>query len=345
MEKYYSSVLTPSGLLCYFKVLCAKHPKAKFYIINDGTDFERAIFFDELNKKLRGFNLTQFFPFFDEALNGIYIKNLDTFILADSVFSKACPLSLGLCEKAISLSRPIKITSSEKTEISKHFLEEKNNYQKAVSLLRLASCCKENRNALFSDYLSDDRAINAIGRILKKIPLGVKKGKPEVKFYSALTPLGIHTQWDTIFRNFDTVIELQDNDAFSSAIIIGVIRDRLISGHEEFTLSPSLFHRTIPQIITIPQSGVAIIRADENHILPFAPTHRINTEKFVSLPKAVKNKAELLKEAENNYLENAVTCIYEGFDNRQKRNKILLPYCNIQNAKETAENIFNEITA
>lgn len=345
MERYYSSVLVSSGLLCYYKVLCSKHPESSIYIVNDGTDFDRAIFFEALQKKLQGYNITLYSPFYDETINGIYIKNSDTFIISDGGYSKICPLSQGICEKQISLSETRTITQGEKREIADCFLGEKSFYKKALLRLRYANVCKENRNSLLSDYLSDDRIINALSRILKKIPFGVKYGKPSIKFLAAVTPLGIHTQWDTVFENYETVIELEDNAAFSSAIIMGVIRDRLIHENEEFILVPDLFHRVIPQMILLPQTGIAIIRTDENHILPFAPSHRINTEKFVSAPKQIQQKCSLLLQAENNYMENAVSYIYEGREKRQKMNNILFPYCDAESAKQKAEQIFNEITA
>lgn len=343
MEKYYSSVLTSSGLLCNLKILCEKHPESKFYIINDGTDFERAVFFDELIKHFKGYSTVTYCPFYDETPCGIYIKNLDTYILADSPYSRVCPVTPGICENEIVFASSRKITQNEKNQLAKLYSTEKNQYKKAVSLLSLANICKENRNSLLSDYLADDRLINALKRILKKLPIPSKKGPPIIKFLSAATPLGIHTLWDTVFENFETVIELQDSDAFSSAIIAGIIRDRLLDENEEFILSPDMFHRTVPQMILLPQSSFAIVRSDENHPLPFAPTYRISTEKFTLVPKAVKNKCDLLHEAENSYLENAVSCIYEGRDARRKFNRLLLPYSDVENAKKTAKELFERI--
>lgn len=344
MEKYYSSVLTASGLLCNCKILCEKHPESKFYIIPNGTDFERYVFFDELIKHFKGYSTVTYFPFYDETPCGIYIKNLDTYILADSPYSRVCPVTPGICENEIIFSSRRKITQNEKNQLAKYYSAEKKQYKKAVSLLSLANVCKENRNSLLSDYLADDRLINALKRVLKKLPIPSKKGPPVIKFLSAVTPLGIHTLWDTVFENFETVIELQDSDAFSSAIIAGIIRDRLLDENEEFILIPDMFHRTIPQMILLPQSSFAIVRSDENHPMPFAPAYRINTEKFTLVPKNVKNKCSLLSEAENSYIENATACVYEGRDARRKMNKLLFPYSDTENAKATAKELFNKIT-
>lgn len=343
MEKYYSSVLTASGLLCNCKILCEKYPESKFYIINDGTDFERAVFYDELIKHFKGYSTVTYCPFFDETPNGIYIKNLDTYILADSPYSRVCPVTPGICENEILFSNRRKITQNEKNQLAEYYSAEKKQYKKAVSLLSLASVCKENRNSLLSDYLADDRLINALKRILKKLPIPTKKGQPIIKFLSAATPLGIHTLWDTVFENYETVIELQDSAAFSSAIIAGIIRDRLLDENEEFILIPDMFHRTVPQMILLPQSSFAVVRSDENHPLPFAPSYRINTEKFTLVPKEVKNKCDLLYEAENTYIENAVSCIYDGRDARRKFNRLLLPYSDVENAKKTAKELFERI--
>lgn len=344
MEKYYSSVLTASGLLCNCKILCEKHPESKFYIIPNGTDFEKGIFFDELIKHFKGYSTVIYYPFYDEAPNGIYIKNLDTYILADSPYSRVCPVSSGICENEILFSSRRKTAQNEKSRLAKYYSAEKKEYRKAVSFLSLANVCKENRNSLLSDYLADDRLINALKRILKKMPLNVKKGQPDIKFLSAVTPLGIHTLWDTVFQNFETVIELEDSAAFSSAIITGIIRDRLLDANEKFILVPDMFHRTIPQMILMPQSSLAVVRSDENHPIPFAPSCRINTEKFTSVPRDIKNKCSLLLEAENTYLENAVTCVYEGRDARRKMNNLLFPYSSAENAKKTAKELFDKIT-
>lgn len=343
MEKYYSSVLTSSGLLCNYKVLCEKYPESNFYIIPNGTDFEKSVFFDELIKYFKGYSAVIYYPFYDETPNGIYIKNLDTYILADSVYSRVCPVSPFICEMQVNLANPVKLPQDTRQKITKYYSAEKKEYRKAVSLLSLANVCKENRNSLLSDYLADDRLINALKRILKKLPLNVRKGKPDIKFLSAVTPLGIHTIWNTVFENFETVIELEDSAAFSSAIIAGIIRDRLLEENEKFILVPDMFHRTIPQMILLPQSGFAIVRSDENHPIPFAPSCRINTEKFTSAPQDIKNKCALLLEAENTYIENAVTCIYEGRDARRKMNKLLFPYSDAENAKKTAKELFDKI--
>lgn len=344
MEKYYSSVLTATGLLCNFKIMCEKHPESKFYIIPNGTDFEKYVFFDELTKHFNGWSTAVYYPFYDDSPNGIYIKNLDTYILADSVYSRVCPVSPIICENQVNLANPVKISQDTKQRIAEFYSAEKKEYKKAVSLLSLANVCKENRNSLLSDYLADDRLINALKRILKKLPLNVRKGNPQIKFLSAVTPLGLHTLWSTVFENFETVIELEDEVAFSSAVIAGIVRDRLLDENEEFILIPDMFHRTIPQMILLPQSSFALVRSDENHPMPFSPSQRINTEKFTLLPKDIKNRCSLLLEAENTYIENAVSCIYEGRDARRKMNKLLFPYSDAENAKKTAKELFDKIT-
>lgn len=344
MEKYYSSVLTSSGLLCNLKILCEKHPESKFYIIHNGTDFERAVFFDGLAKHLKGYSTVTYSPFYDETPNGIYIKNLDTYVLADLPYSRVCPISPGICENEIIFGSGRKVLRDEKNQLAKYYSAEKKQYKKAVSLLSLANVCKENRNSLLSDYLADDRLINALKRILKKLPIPSKKGLPIIKFLSAATPLGIHTLWDTVFNHYETVIELEDCAAFSSAIIAGIIRDRLLDEGEEFILIPDMFHRTVPQMILLPQSSFAVVRSDENHPIPFSPTYRINTEKFTLVPKEIKSKCDLLHEAENAYLENAVSCIYDGRDARRKMNRLLLPYSDAENAKKTAKELFDKIS-
>lgn len=342
MEKYYSSALLSSGLFCYYKVLPILEKKSTVYIVNNGTDFEQSVFFDELKRQFNGYDTTQYIPFYSDNTNGLYIKKYDTYIITNSAYCKTSPIAIGNCEKEISITQNRFVTKSEKLELTKHFSAEKRDFKKAISFLGYARSCKENRNSLLSDYLSDDRMINTIARLIKRIPIN-KSGRSSVQFLTSVTPLGIHTIWDTVFTNYENVIEIQDDMAFSSAIILGVIRDRLLSQNESFILVPELFHKTIPQMLLLPQSSTAIIRTDSNCILPFAPTRRINTEKFVLLPKKVSEKCDLLYSAENSYIKKAVECIYEASDERRKMNKILFPYCDIESIKKIAEAVASEI--
>lgn len=345
MEKYYSSVLSSMGLMCTYKILCEKNPASKFYIIRDGTDAQRSTFFRELYTLLKDFNIIVFSPFFDECINGIYLKSSDVYILSDTFYSKVSPLSQYLAAQPIPLSEEINLSPETKSELSRLYISEKNYYKKAVYEIRLAYFHSGNRNLLLSPYISDDKLINIIRRILKKIPLNVKKGAPDVRFLSAVTPLGLHTNWDTLFENYRTVIEISDFSSFASAVILGVIKDILVKSNEYFIFVPELYVKNIPQMILLPQSSTAIIRTDDNYPLPFIPTHRLNAAKSLTLDSRVTERHDMLKKNENRYLDTAVLNIYEGREKRRQAENILASYSDTEKAKESAKNIFSKITS
>lgn len=345
MEKYYSSVLSSMGLMCTYKILCEKNPASQFYIIRDGTISQRNVFFNELYTLLKNFNIIVFSPFFDECINGIYLKTYDTYILSDTFYSKVSPLSHIFAPHQTYISEKINLSLESKKELSHLYFSEKNYYKKAVSEIRLAAVYNENRNLLLSSCLSEDKLINIIRRVMKKIPLNVKHGSPEVRFLSALTPLGIHTNWNTLFENYRTVIEIRDFSSFASSVVLGIIKDILVKSNEYFIFVPELYRKSIPQTILLPQSSTAIVRTDDNYPLPFTPTHRLDTAKALMPDSRVTARHDALKKAENRCLDAAVLNIYEGHEKRRIAENILAPFSDEEKPISAAKELFSKITS
>ena len=92
MEKYFGSVICSCGYCSTYNTIYKKNPDAKVYIVRDGSDLERAVFFNKLTKNLRGYNMTLFNPFYDESVDGIYIKNINTYVLSVGDYNKISPI-------------------------------------------------------------------------------------------------------------------------------------------------------------------------------------------------------------------------------------------------------------
>ena len=89
MKKYFGSAICNKGYVSAYTTIYKNDPSSKVFIASGFDDFERATFFNQLIKNFKGFDISVFNPFFDESADGLYIKNLNTYIISCS-FSRVC---------------------------------------------------------------------------------------------------------------------------------------------------------------------------------------------------------------------------------------------------------------
>lgn len=345
MKKYFSSAICSNGYISAYNTIYKKDTNSRVFIIYGGSDFERAVFFDRLVKNFKGYNLSVFNPFYDESPDGIYIENLDTYIISDSGFSRISPILSGIWEKYYPVTKDKNYPLDLRREILIYKAKENNCYKKACNLLKSASHIKEKIHTEFSVYLNDDKVINYVRRFCSRTLKNTNiKGAGTIRLLSSPTPLGIHTHYDTIFENCDNVIGIYDNSSFVGSIILGIIKDYATSEKIPFIMSPSYFANDIPQTLIFSNHNIAITVCDENHILPFEPQEKVNTSRFLTSDNILSSKkVDALLSIENRLLDDCVLNIYEGRDYRFKYNNLCRGYENTDEAIERANKLTNMI--
>ncbi len=330
MKKYFSSVICSNGYTSAYNTIYKKYTNSRVFIIYGGSDFERAIFFKQLNKNFKGYNLSVFNPFYDESPDGIYIENLDTYIISDSGFSRIFPILSGIWEKYYPITKDKDYPLDLRREILIYKSKENNCYKNACDLLKSASHIKEKLHAEFSPFLNDDKIINYVRRFCNRaLKPTVAKGYGTIRLLSTPTPLGIHTHYDTIFDSCENIIGIYDDSSFVGSIILGIIKDYAISEKIPFIMSPSYFANDIPQTLIFSNHNIAITVCDENHILPFEPQEKITISRFLTSDSILSSKkVDALLSIENRLLDDCVLNIYEGRDYRFKYNNLCKGYEN-----------------
>lgn len=330
MKKYFSSAICSNGYISAYNTIYKKYTNSRVFIIYGGSDFERAIFFKQLIKNFKGYNLSVFNPFYDESPDGIYIENLDTYIISDSGFSRISPILSGIWEKYYPITKDKNYPLDLRREVLIFKAKENNCYKKACNALKSASHIKEKIHAEFSPFLNDDKIINYVRRFCSKHLRNTSmKGTGTIRLLTSPTPLGIHTHYDTFFENCDNVIGIYDNSSFVSSIILGIIKDYATSEKIPFIMSPSYFANDIPQTLIFPNHSLALTICDENHILPFEPQEKVNTSRFLTSDNILSSKkVDALLSIENRLLDDCVLNIYEGRDYRFKYNNLCKGYEN-----------------
>lgn len=343
MKKYFSSVICSRGYTSAYNTIYKKDINSRVFIIYGGSDFERAIFFEQLLKNFKGYNLSVFNPFYDESPDGIYIENLNTYIINDSGYSRISPILSGIWEKYYPATKDKDYPLDLRREILILKAKENNCYKNACNVLKSASHIKEKIHTDFSPFLNDDKIINYVRRFCSRTLKNTNgKGVGTIRLLSTPTPLGIHTHYDTIFETCENVIGIYDNSSFVGSIILGIIKDYAVSEKIPFIINPSYFANDIPQTIIFPNHSIAITVCDENHILPFEPQEKVTIQRFLTSDSILSSKkVETLLSIENRLLENCVLHIYEGRDYRFKYNNLCRGYENIDEVIERADKLTN----
>ncbi len=340
MKKYFSTVLCSKGYCCAFNTIYKKDPTAKVYIVN-GDDYERSVFFCHLKSMLKGFDLTLFNPFYDDGTDGIYIENLNTYILSDGGCNKISPVLAGIWEKYIDITDNKNYPTDVLRQVLIHKSIESQHYRNACITLKKASLIKERLHSELSLYLDEDKTVNFVHKFFSRELKGsTKSGKGEIRLLSSPTPLGFHAHYDTIFENYKRIINIVDETSFVGSVILSVIKNYALKQRVEIIGSPAYFNNNFLQFITFPESRICLCISDNIYSLPFESHETINASRFLNDSNVLRNKKiELLLSVEKNLLEKAILQIYEGRDERFKYNNLANGYSNPDKAKELAKKV------
>ena len=345
MKKYFSSVLCSKGYCCAYNTIYKKDPSARVYIATGGDDFERSLFFARLVKNLRGYSISLFNPFYDESADGIYIENLNTYILSDGGYNRIQPILPEIWEKYYSVVGEKKYPLDLRREILNLKAKENNYYKKTCEILKKASHIREKIHSEVSSYLNDDKLINFINRFCsRELREAKSKGNSKVRLLSSVTPLGIHTHYDTLFENTEKTIDFNDKSGFAGSVFLGVLKDYALREKIPIIMSPAYFSGDIPQFLIFPTVALSVVVTDENHELPFEPTEKVTAARFLTDENILSSeKIQTLISVENKLFENAVLSVYEGRDCRFKYNDLVKGYSNADTAKENADKFIEKI--
>lgn len=344
MNRYFSCSLCGDGYTSAFCTIYKNDPSAGVYIITGGDDFERSEFFARLVKNLHGYSLTLFNPFYDEAVDGIYIENLNTYIISDNEFKNISPLLPEIWEKTFCVIDEKEYPTDLLQEIIFYKTREYNHYKQASKKLQKASFVKDRIHTEISKHLNEEKLINYIKRFcLRELNHQGEKGNGTIRLLSSVTPLGYHTHYDTIFDLCEDIIDIRDDTGFVSSIIIGVIKDYAIKEKMPFIVSPTYFASDFSQFILFPSIRLGLCVSDRSHRLPFEPSETVNVSRFLKRDVITGDKIQLLLSVEEKFLQNSILNVYDGRDERFRYNNLTTGYSNADKAKENADKLTEKI--
>lgn len=345
MKQYFGTAICSKGYLSAYNTIYKSDPTARVFIINGGDDYERSIFFERLVKNLRGYNITLFNPFYDESADGIYIENLNTYILSDGGYNKISPILSGVWEKPFSVIENKDYPLDLRREILTLKAKENNHYKNACEILKNASHIREKIHGEVADFLNDDKLINYINRFCSRYLRNAKKKQHnKIGLLSSFTPLGLHTHYNTLFEHTEKTVEINDNWGFAGSVFLGVLKDWALREKVSMIISPAYFSSDIPHILVFPTIDLSVIVTNNTHSLPFSPTEKISAARFFdAVNTATSEKIEALISVENKLFDNAVSSLFEGRDYRFKYNDLIKGYSNPDEAIMNADKLCEKL--
>ncbi len=344
MKQYFSTILCSSGYCSAYNTIYKRDPTAKIFVIN-GDDYERSVFFSHIESLLRGYNITLFNPFYDEAIDGIYIENINTYILSDGGYNKIMPVLPGIWEKYFDAVENKHYSHDLIREVMIHKTCEKNFYRTACSNLKKASVVKERLHAELSVYLNEDKIVKYVHRLfLKEFKIRTTEEKSKIHLLSSPTPLGIHTHYDTIFEISNRIINIIDETDFMGSIILGVVKNYAIQKKIGIIASPTYFNNDFFQFLIFPQLKLCLCLSDKSHTLPFRANETITCSQFLTNASVINSeKIRSLLSVENKLLEKTILSIYDGREERFKYNSLVNGYSKPDEAKLSAEKLTEKL--
>lgn len=192
-------------------------------------------------------------------------------------------------------------------------LKEKKDeaYEKARKNLKAASIIDREICGIYADHFYVDKINRFVKRISEKYFFGdsAVQNREELRFLSAVTPIGIVVEYETLFSQCDTVIALQDDYGVVANTILKTIRDELnrrrISYHRYLcALTPA----TRTEHLIIPDLRLGFFTSNSFHPMIGKPTKKIHAERFMEEEylKHSKNKFRFLRKAKTELIGDAL---------------------------------------
>ncbi len=345
MKRYFSSAVCSNGYINTFNTIYKSKPSSDVHIIYCCDDFERSVFFEQLQRKLPGYNITLFNTFYDDSVNGIFVENTNTYILSDQDYCHITPLLPGAWEKHTNLSEGTEYPPDLVREIIQRKNNENRHYKKACVMLKKASTVKEQLHIFLSPYLNENKIINFIHKLYSRAFRNISgNGNVSTRLLSSPTPLGMHTHYDTIFQYCDKILNITDDCGFVSSVLLGVIKNHTVKNKIDIISSPSYFGNDFYQFIIFPTMKIGICASDSNHILPFSADETVSASEFFTNRNILdREKVKALLSVESSFLDKAVLSLYEGRNERFRYNNLLSGYSDADSTREKADRFFENV--
>ncbi len=320
--KYFLAANSCSGFVSYFDNCYDAVDGWRAYIIKGGPGTGKSYFMKFLMKKgLENGFAAEVIPCSSDpdSLDAVIFPDIKTVIMDGTAPHTVDPKYPGVCEQILNFGL---FWSEEKffgREESVIALTDTNKL-----LHKRASCYLKAAGQFFADNFkiaeacTDRERLNTfINRLCKKyIPNKAKKlcGKEKVRFLSGITPRGLISYPETVFKCCKRVVIISDEFGSVSNSVMTKLREYACqNGYNITTIKNALLPNTLIDGVILPELSLGFIRESEQFVLN-SDIRRVHARRFVHAEQLSKSRKRIKfnKKAAAELLLAVTACLKEA---------------------------------
>ncbi len=310
---------TPKGFYSLFNELYNPHEDWNMYIIKGGPGTGKSSLMKKVAARAEkeGYKVERIPCSSDPlSLDGIIIDDLRVAVADGTSPHVINPVFPGVCEHTIDLGQfwntdKLKINN---TKIKKTTITNSGFHKQSISYLKTAAVIENELVCITEKTFKKQKAERFASRFCENNLTVTDKdtGICKKRFLSAVTPLGIVVQYDTLFNMCDNIITINDNNSTISNYIYRLINEYADTKKIDriLCMCPMNPENKIDHII-FPNIKLAVFTSNMYHPMIKKNSKIINSERFIeeSVYSECKNKLSFLNKAKLELIGESINCL------------------------------------
>lgn len=344
---------TPSGFYSLFDELYDPEGDWAMYIIKGGPGTGKSSLMKKVASEAEkiGYVIERIYCSSDpSSLDAVIIPELKISIADGTSPHTIEPIYPAVCEQLVDLGScwnkdKLKANTKQIKSISK---ENSDFHKKNVKYLKAASIVDKEIKLLTDSILNKEKASRFTIRFAEKYIRQTDTDSNSVKkrFISAVTPVGIAVQYDSLFNMCDEIITIKDKTGSVSDYIIRFIDaiadkngiDRILC------MCPMNPDNKIEHII-FPNLRVGIFTSNSYHPMIKKNLRAVRSERFLNQDAydTIKNKITFLNKAKMELIGESVKCLEQAKATHDMLESYYISSMNFSSVSEIRENLIKEM--
>ena len=318
LKSYFLGANTPYGFYSLFSELYNPEKDNTIYLIKGGPGTGKSSIMKKIASyaEKKGLSVERIPCSSDPlSLDAIIIPELKV-AMADATSPHIInPVYPGVCEHTVELSQcwkkdKLKINTSVIKKITK---ENSLAHKKCIRFMKAAAVVNEEIKDILNNVYDIDKIKRFTARLINTEIKDSEKGECRNIFLSAVTPLGIVVQYDTLFSS-DRILTINDKYGYTSGLIMNELNNysELNNIARTNCLCPMNPEKKIDHILF--GNSFSVFSADIYHPMIKKGYRTVHTERFLIKDKydKVKNRITFLNKTKLELISEAVKSLEEA---------------------------------
>ncbi len=318
-KSYFLGANTPIGFYSLFDELYNPNDNCSIFLIKGGPGTGKSSIMKKVASKAEsfGFNVERIHCSSDPlSLDAVMIPEINTSIADATSPHVINPVYPGVCEHTIELSQCWNVNKlkNNTSEIKRITSENSSVHKKSVKYLKSAAAIDNEISEMILKITDLEKVKRFTERIIKTNKEQFTHGKKKKRFLSAVTPLGVAVQYDSILSENKNVIALNDKHSVISSIILKLLEKYI----DENKISSTVCYCPMnpenkAEHIEVDNSFV-IFTSNNYHPIITKATKTINTDRFINKNDydKIKNKLAFLQKTKLELVGESVKCLEQA---------------------------------